>query len=50
MAYFPIRLAFANELKHFGRESVGLNALTGLPSEHHAPLARGRNTRAHALA
>ena len=38
-------MAFADELEHVGRETVGLDALPRPPSEHHAPLASSRNAR-----
>jgi hypothetical protein len=53
MTDFPIRLTFADELEHLRGESVGLDALTGSPTEHDAVLASrgeaGSNPLARAL-
>jgi hypothetical protein len=39
MANFPVRLAFADKLQHFGRETIRLNALARSPTEDDAALA-----------
>src|ERR1700730_12912866 len=43
MTDFAIRLTFADQLEHFGSESVRLDALAGSPAEHDAALARCRD-------
>jgi hypothetical protein len=46
MAYFPVRLAFADELQHFGGVTVCLDALTRAPAEHDSTLASGTSCKA----
>jgi hypothetical protein len=43
MTDFPVGLTFADQLEHFGSESVCLDALTRPPAEHDAALACGRD-------
>ena len=50
MAYFPVRLAFTDELQYFGGVTVCLDALTRSPAEHDTTLASRRNARTDPLA
>ena len=49
MAYFPVRLAFPDELWRFGGVMVRLDALTRAPAEHDTTLAGSRNARTDPL-
>jgi hypothetical protein len=50
VADFSIRLSFADQFQHFGRETVCLDALTGTTTEYDATFPRRRYSRSHPLA
>jgi|HubBroStandDraft_1064217.scaffolds.fasta_scaffold1932543_1 hypothetical protein len=50
VADLSIGLALADKLQHFGRETVGLDSLTGSPTEDDATLSSRGDAGSHAFA